>query len=127
MHTDGLAAKLAARPDADRIRLRLGTEFIAHRDDLWPEGGAPSAEWIRDHVDDILAVLESPLRRDGQDARRLPHRMHWLLWLFADLDCGARRSTGELLLCDERTCQRRHLRITFDCHRTIEILDRIFA
>ena len=41
-----LSATLALRPDAKRVRLRLGTAFIEHR---------------------------------------LPHRLHWLLWLLADL------------------------------------------
>jgi hypothetical protein len=80
------AQKLAARPDAERIRLRLGTEFVSHRDDLWPEGGAPEPDWIRANVDDLLAALVLPLRHDGRDVRRLPRRMHWLLWLLADID-----------------------------------------
>lgn len=69
------------------MRLRLGTEFIEHVDDLWPEGD-PNAtpEWIRAHVDEILGLLELPLRRDGRDVHRLPHRLHWFLWLLADLD-----------------------------------------
>ena len=50
---------------------------------MWPQGGAPSTEWIRDHVE---ATLDLPLRRDGQGARRLPHRMHWLLWLLDDFE-----------------------------------------
>jgi hypothetical protein len=33
----------------------------------------------------LLAMLEQPLRGDGQDARRLPHRVHWVLRLPADL------------------------------------------
>jgi hypothetical protein len=70
----------------ERVRLRLGTEFIMHRDNLWPEGGAPDTEWIRDHVDDILAILEQMLRHDGRDVRRLPNRLHFLLWLLPDLD-----------------------------------------
>ena len=72
------AATLAHRPDAERVRLRLrlGTEFIAHRDDLWPQGGRPSADWIRGHTDDIMAALELMLRRDGRDVRRLPHHLH---------------------------------------------------
>jgi hypothetical protein len=49
-------------------------------------GGAPSADWIRDHVDDLLAMLELPLRRDGKDARRLPHRLHWWLWLRDEIE-----------------------------------------
>ena len=64
--------------------LRLGTAFIEHVGDLWPEGEpAATPEWIRGHVDDILAGLELMLRRDGRDVRRLPHRLQ------ADLDRGA--------------------------------------
>jgi hypothetical protein len=82
-----LSAELAQRPGAERIRLRLGTEFIAHADDIWPQGEpAATPEWIRDHTDDLLAALEQMLLRDGRDVRRLPHRLHWLLWLIADLD-----------------------------------------
>ena len=42
------------------------------------------------HVDDILAALEQmigPYGR-GSSVRRIPHRLHWLLWLLADLDQG---------------------------------------
>jgi hypothetical protein len=78
---------LALRPDAHRLRLRLGTAFIEHVDDLWPEGEPDATpEWIRANVDNILAALERPLRRDGRDVRRLPHRLHWLLWLLAELE-----------------------------------------
>jgi hypothetical protein len=89
--TDTLAATLAGRSDADRVRLRLGTIFIEHASDLWPEGEpAATPEWIRANVDDILAALERPLRHDGHDVRRLPHRLHWLLWELAEIE---RRST----------------------------------
>jgi hypothetical protein len=30
--------------------------------------------------------FKGPLRRDGRDARRLPHRLHWLLWLLDEFD-----------------------------------------
>ena len=69
----------------ERMRLRLGTAFVEHVDSLWPEGGAPDAEWIRANVDDILALLEQAMRHDGQHARRLPPRLHWVLWVLADL------------------------------------------
>ena len=42
------------------------------------------------HVDDVLAALEQmigPYGR-GSSVRRIPHRLHWLLWLLADLDQG---------------------------------------
>jgi hypothetical protein len=81
-----LSATLALRPDAEQVRLRLGTAFIEHVDDLWPQG-EPNAtdEWIRSHAFDILEALEQALRHDGRDVRRLPHRLHWLLWLLDDL------------------------------------------
>jgi hypothetical protein len=33
-------------------------------------------------------LLEQMIGRDGRASgvRRLPHRLHWLLWLLADLD-----------------------------------------
>jgi hypothetical protein len=74
----------------ERVRLRLGTAFIVHRDDLWPEG-EPGAtpEWIRAHVDDILAALMQmfAIGRDGRpdNLLRVPRRLHWLLWLLDDL------------------------------------------
>jgi hypothetical protein len=73
-------------PTDQRVRLRLGTAFIEHRDDLWPEGGAPDTDWIRANVDSILAALQLMLRHDGRDVRRLPYRLHWLLWLLDELD-----------------------------------------
>ena len=71
------------------MRLRLGTAFIEHIDDLWP-AGEPGAtpEWIRANVDKLLAALERPLRRDGHDVRRLPHRLLWVLWLLDEVDQG---------------------------------------
>jgi hypothetical protein len=83
-----LPATLAQHPDAERIRLRLGTAFVEHVDDLWPEGGAPDREWIRCNVEQLLA-MELMLRHDRRDVRRLPHRLHWLLWLLADLGMDA--------------------------------------
>jgi hypothetical protein len=69
------------------VRLRLGTAFIEHVDDIWPEGEpAATPEWIRARVDDILVLLEQMIGRDGQGVRRLPHRLHWVLWALADLD-----------------------------------------
>ena len=68
-----LSTTLAQRPDVERIRLRLGTAFIEHRSDLWPQGcESATDEWIRAHVDDILGMLELMLRHDDRDARRLP-------------------------------------------------------
>jgi hypothetical protein len=80
---------LSLRPDADSLRLRLGTVFIEHVDDLWPEGEPDATpEWIRANVGTILAALEQGLRHDGRDVRRLPRRLHWVLWLLADLAQG---------------------------------------
>jgi hypothetical protein len=74
-------------PLTERQRLRLGTAFIEHRDDLWPQGEpAASPEWIRANVDDILALLEQAMRHDGRDARRLPSHLHWLLWLLDEFE-----------------------------------------
>lgn len=82
--------KLAQRLDAERVRLRLGTELIEHAADIWPEGcEAATPEWIRCNVDQPLDMLELALRHDGSDARRLPRRLHWWLWLLDDVDeCG---------------------------------------
>jgi hypothetical protein len=42
------------------------------------------------HVDDILAAVEQAfdIGRHGRVARllQIPHRLHWLLWLLANLD-----------------------------------------
>jgi hypothetical protein len=71
------------------VRLRLGTAFIEHVDDLWPAGEpAATPEWIRANVDGILILLEQMIGRDGQGVRRLPRRLHWLLWLMAELEPG---------------------------------------
>jgi hypothetical protein len=49
---------LPFRPDAEQVRLRLGTAFIEHVDDLSPEGEpAATPEWILVHVDGICPVL----------------------------------------------------------------------
>jgi len=81
----------------ERVRLRLGTAFIEHAADLWPQGvpAAATPEWIRANVDDILGMLERMLRNDGRDVRRVPHRLHWLLWLLDDLDSTGRNSMRE--------------------------------
>ena len=69
-------------------RPRLGTAFIKNVDDLWPESKrAATHEWIRAHVDDILVLLEQMLRRNA-NVRRLPHRLHWLVWLLDECELG---------------------------------------
>ena len=65
------------------MRLRLGTAFIEHHDDLWPKGEpAATAEWIRAHVDNLLAALERAFHIDqhkrADNLLRIPQRMHWL-------------------------------------------------
>jgi hypothetical protein len=53
---------------------------------------AATPKWIRDHAIDILAALEQMFAIDqhgrASSLRRIPHRLHWLLWLLADLDQG---------------------------------------
>jgi hypothetical protein len=78
------------RCPCDRVRHMLGAAFVEHAGDLWPQG-EPGAtpEWIRAHVDDILAALMQmfAIGRHGRPASllRVPRRMHWLLWLLGDL------------------------------------------
>jgi hypothetical protein len=76
----------------DQKRLRIGTSLVEHSASLWPQGGAPEPEWIRSHTDSLLELLVLPLRHDGQDARRLPRRLHCVLWLLDDLDQGTPRN-----------------------------------
>lgn len=61
-----LSATRAERYDAERIRLRLGTEFIEHGAHIWSEGGTPEPEWIRANIFKLLAMLESALRRRSE-------------------------------------------------------------
>jgi len=42
---------------------------------------------MRANVDDILALPERAMRHDGRDVRRLPRRLHWLLWALDATDC----------------------------------------
>jgi hypothetical protein len=52
--------------DAERARQRLGTAFIEHVADLWPEGEpAATPEWIRARAFDIRAVLELARRQSA--------------------------------------------------------------
>jgi hypothetical protein len=84
----GFAARLAAHPDGERLRLRLGTMFIERQASLWPEGVPEEAtsEFIREHIGDIVDALDQALHHDGRDARRLPRRLHWILWMLHELD-----------------------------------------
>jgi hypothetical protein len=90
-----LSARLAVHPDGERLRLRLCTAFIEHRADLWPQG-EPNAtpDWIRAHVDEILGLLELAIGRHGQGVCRLPRRLHWALWLLADLGAHSTDDRG---------------------------------
>jgi hypothetical protein len=54
-----LSASLPTRPDAERVRRLLAEAFVAHIDDLWPNGEAQgSPEWISANVDLVLATIE---------------------------------------------------------------------
>jgi hypothetical protein len=47
------------RPDAEHVRAILAAAFVDHMGELWPADEAgPTPEWIREHVDSILATLE---------------------------------------------------------------------
>jgi hypothetical protein len=90
------SSTLPLLPDAerDRVRLRLGTAFIEHTVDLWPQGEpGTTPELIGAHAFDILAALEQMFaigsHGRGYSLRRIPHRLHWLPWLLAELDRGA--------------------------------------
>jgi hypothetical protein len=86
-----LSAKLPFRRDAEQVRLSARHSVHEHVDDLWPQGEhAATPEWIRAHVNDILVVLEQAFgigrHRRPSSLLRVPRRMHWLLWLLAELD-----------------------------------------
>lgn len=78
------------RPDAERVRAILAAAFVDHEGELWPAGDAAATpEWIREHVDSILAELEwlyaaaAAGERPGADA--FLDRMRWLPPLLLDL------------------------------------------
>jgi hypothetical protein len=84
------SATLPLVPERERVGLRLGTAFIEHAADLWPQGEpAATPEWIRKHAFDLLATLEQMFHIDqhgrADNLLRIPHR---LLWLLDDLDLG---------------------------------------
>jgi hypothetical protein len=88
-----LSATLALRPDADQVRLRRGTEFITHRDDLWPAGEpAATPEWIAANVDGMIATLERLYALAAEDEHpgvgTFHYRMSWLPPLLAELEQG---------------------------------------
>jgi hypothetical protein len=78
-----LAASLPLRPDIEQIRHVLGEAFIEHIDDLWHVERDPNAtpQWIRDHTDGILMVLERLYAQalEGHPGRdEFIARMSWL-------------------------------------------------
>ena len=77
------ATKLAARPDAERMRLRVGTMLVEGRHKLWPVE-APSPDEIREHLDVMIAVLEETLGidADAQPRRFVPARLAWAVRVF---------------------------------------------
>jgi hypothetical protein len=81
---------LPLRPDAERVRAILAAAFVDHTGELWPAGDeAATPEWIREHVDSILASLEQLYaavaagEHPGTDA--FLYRMRWLPPLLIDL------------------------------------------
>ena len=81
---------LPLRPDAERVRAILAAAFVDHASELWPAVDAEATpEWIREHVDSILATLErlyaavAAGEHPGADA--FPDRMRWLPPLLIDL------------------------------------------
>jgi hypothetical protein len=63
-----LSATLAQRPDAERIRLRLGSEFITHRDDLWRRGEAEA----RRRLPARTGMMRSAVKEQGRERARFP-------------------------------------------------------
>ena len=81
---------LSLRPDAERVRAILAAAFVDHAGELWPAGDAAATpEWIREHVDSILASLDrlyaavAAGEHPGADA--FLYRMRWLPPLLVDL------------------------------------------
>ena len=92
-------AAFSAKLPLSRCRAREGgpaprhcVSFL-HVTDPWPQGEPRATpEYLRAHAFDILAAVEQMFRIDSHgradNLRRIPHRLHWLLWLLADLDGG---------------------------------------
>jgi hypothetical protein len=81
---------LPLRPDAEHVRAILAAAFVDHMGELWPADEAgPTPEWIREHVDSILATLErlyaavAAAEHPGADSFLC--RMRWLPPLLVDL------------------------------------------
>jgi hypothetical protein len=78
------------------VRLRLGTAFIEHVDDLWPAGEpAATPEWIAANVDEMLATNERlyavAVEVDDPGAIEFLDRMSWLPALLNDIERDAAR------------------------------------
>lgn len=88
--TMSLSATLAHRPDAERVRLRLGTAFIEHVDDLWPES-EPNATPIGSEPmsTKFSGCWSSCFAVTGAMCTDFRTALHWVLWLSDDLDVGA--------------------------------------
>jgi hypothetical protein len=81
---------LPLRSDAERLRAILAAAFVDHANELWPaDEAAPTPEWIREHVDSILATLEqlyaAVVAGGHPGADEFLYRMRWLPPLLVDL------------------------------------------
>jgi hypothetical protein len=82
-----LSATLPLRPDAERARLRLGTAFIEHAGDLWLRASLPR----RPNGSGRTSTTSWRAGTDAWPRRQcasLPHRLHWVPWLLAELEPG---------------------------------------
>jgi hypothetical protein len=83
------------------VRLRLGTAFIEHVDDLRPAGEPPATpDWIRANVDSILATIERryAMATDDQPTAAEFLDMSWLPALVDEIAAdGARQRYREEL------------------------------
>jgi hypothetical protein len=87
---DTFSATLPFLSDAERerVRLRLGTAFIEHVADLWPQANRTRRRNGSGRM--WMTSWRWWMYRIGDDGKpeslpRVPYRMHWLLWLLGDL------------------------------------------
>jgi hypothetical protein len=67
------AASLDTRPDRHRVLAGLARAFIAHRDQLWPQGDPhATTQWITDNTAAMLRVLERIYGRPAIPTRITP-------------------------------------------------------
>jgi hypothetical protein len=92
------AASLDTRPDRERCLAALARAFIAHHDQLWPEGDPHATPaWINDNAAAMIRTLERLYRAacDSDDeqpgAAEFLQRMAWLPPLIADIEQGNAR------------------------------------